>query len=1730
MRTFIQRSLCLVLTILVMLSGLPAAAFAQNDAIAINPVETYFSNEAKELFATQDVVDVLLFMPDRSNIDGAIQQMSDIYGTQLDKVQQRAAVVGELQQTARASQYEILGALADAQAIGQVEAYESFFIVNAIRVKGDRETVARLIQTHQVERVYPNGRVELVMPTMDGEAAPASDDEIEWNIKQIQAHLAWDEHQVDGQGIVIGMIDSGVEWDHPALKAKFRGTGADGNLVDDIEAHWFDATNPANKVPVDERNIPHGTHVMGTILGSEPDGTNRIGVAPGAKFIAAKGLGAMGGSSDQLLRAAEWMLQPGGDVANAPDIVNNSWGGPASTDEWFRDVVLRWRQANIFPIFAAGNQNPGEPLPWPGSLSNPANLMEVLSVAATDKYNIRGSFSYLGPSLFDKTGQVPKPDVSAPGVNIRSAVVGGVYQGGWNGTSMAAPAVAGTVALMLQANPNLTLQEIEDALEKTATPLSDQQFPTSPNMGYGYGLINAYDAVSEVSQRGTGVVQGKLLLSERDQQAPEFTMEYPTTHYENRDLPISFHIKDDIVTAQSIFMYRQPGEEEWQEIELMPVSGDVQDGRYQITIPAADVHYPALETKLVITDFGRNVESQMLAIPIIKGIVPGYHNSFEGEMFGWILEEYWNVGTPKNALEPTPVDGTKLLGTNVGSSWPMPHPGLTPPPEEIPPEDDDGGVPDPGLLPLDGEFSAYLPPIDMTQVTAEQAVLTWQQFVKNPESVEAVVEYDTGEDWQELASYKTMADDWNHTTLDLSQFAGQSDSLQLRLRYKIKDEVYARGWYIDNLTLGQTPGTDAVLSATQQAEIDFIDQVIPLQGTVRLVELNRVTQSDLRGDYSLRTSASEAEVTLRAEAYGYFPQERQVVIAKDAVLQEDFVMQPKGRGQLTIQVTDPAGNLVEGVVGRLIEEPQAGISTSDAAGRLTFDNVYEGNYHVRLYKLGYLPTVREVAIYAGDNTTMDVVMDSYSGELVNISYDEYNNWENALAFIPANYGMAMRFTATASGLISKADIYYMEDYRYLGDTVKIGLFKLVNDVLVSTAEPFEYVVEKDKWNEINLESFGMMVEEGEDFYVASIQVAPGHQSPAIGTMWSMNPEALNRSFAVFPDRTLDSFGNNNLWNGLMMKASIRQGEVTGATSAPTLDHPYLQYVKQANQTITGQTSVDGLLTVYVNGTARQTQTVVAGPVSFELQLAPGETEIALTITPQDGVESVKSAPARYVLDQTAPVIAVTSHEDGETVGSEMVELVGTVMDDNLADATINGRQLSLLDGRFAQHVTLSDGENTIEIIARDLAGNSTTYRMSLIYDDAQSSVPEIVLSDMTPAQDLRVQPGDQVTLSVKSRTGLSGRVLLQAPNGLMSLSEGLELIERRLGHYEAQLIVPENVTGTFNVTYELREQQTMASATAPGKLIIADPDQTVPVNKVTRIAGANRYATAVALSQAAYQQADVVLLANGTNPVDGLVAGPLAIALDAPILLSESDSLNSLTRAEIERLQAKQIIIIGGNLAISQAVADDLAKDYDVSRLAGKSRLETSLAVAAKVTEVAPGNTAVLTNQMAFSDVVAMGPVTDRLGSGVAPILLTDKDQLAPETKAFLEQYKPQQLVLVGGKLVLSEQLEDQLSAYGPVRVAGQNRYATALEIARFIDQPIARVALSNGDSPVDAMASAPYLAQNKMVLLLSPADQLPAEVAQFLSPSLKQAVLIGGTKALSETVEIQVRQILEKR
>ena len=421
-----------------------------------------------------------------------------------NRQERRERLVERLQRTAHSSQAGLVSYLDQQLQKGAISRYQSYWVFNGLAVDGDLETAIQLALRPEVESIRPNRLHRL--PAPEAKVMPQADSEVAWGIAQIRADRVWQEYSITGAGIVVANIDSGVDWTHPALQRKYRGYNPANPSASVHDYNWIDFTRTYTNAPGPNRghisNVSdHGTHTMGTMVGSDVEGQNLIGVAPGAKWIAVKAFDDRGNATDENLHAAfQWCLAPtdlqgnNPDPRKAPDVINNSWGDDNGADETFRRDVIAMRAAGIFCTFSAGNAGPDS-----GTVGSPASLPEAFAVGATDARDSIASFSARGPSPW---GEI-KPDVSAPGVDIRSSIAGGTYEGGWNGTSMAAPHVAGLAALLLQAarisGASLDITTTEHIITNTAVDLG----VSGADNTYGYGRVDAYQAVGTVIRSGT---------------------------------------------------------------------------------------------------------------------------------------------------------------------------------------------------------------------------------------------------------------------------------------------------------------------------------------------------------------------------------------------------------------------------------------------------------------------------------------------------------------------------------------------------------------------------------------------------------------------------------------------------------------------------------------------------------------------------------------------------------------------------------------------------------------------------------------------------------------------------------------------------------------------------------------------------------------------------------------------------------------------------------------------------------------------------------------------------------------------------------------------------------------------------------------------------------------------------------------------------------------------------
>jgi subtilisin family serine protease len=395
--------------------------------------------------------------------------------------------------------------------------HQSFYIVNAILVKATREIADALAARPDVAQITGNpvihnglpqpGPIEESPLQLRGPGVPMNPEQ---GILYTHAPDVW-ALGFRGETVVVASADTGVRWTHNALKPHYRGwDGVNANH----NFNWHDSIhdsvgNPCgndSQQPCDD--FFHGSHTTGTAIGDD-GGTNQIGMAPGAKWIACRNMDQGNGTPARYIECMEWFLAPyplnctpaEGDPTKAPDITINSWGCPASegcvVGDELQAAVEAQEAAGIQMVVAAGNSGPDC-----SSVDDaPPSFYEASYTvgALNNGSDLIASFSSRGPVTRDGSGRT-KPDITAPGTNVRSACNSSdsCYTFS-DGTSMATPHIAGAMALLWSAIPSFQhqIQASRDALDSTTVQIQSALCgdPNPPNNVYGWGRVDIAAAV-----------------------------------------------------------------------------------------------------------------------------------------------------------------------------------------------------------------------------------------------------------------------------------------------------------------------------------------------------------------------------------------------------------------------------------------------------------------------------------------------------------------------------------------------------------------------------------------------------------------------------------------------------------------------------------------------------------------------------------------------------------------------------------------------------------------------------------------------------------------------------------------------------------------------------------------------------------------------------------------------------------------------------------------------------------------------------------------------------------------------------------------------------------------------------------------------------------------------------------------------------------------------------------
>ena len=1321
------------------------------------------------------------------------------------KLAQRSAVVSELKATALQEQQNVKEYLENEAEKGNVDNINSYYVVNGMAVTATKEVAEKVASFAEVEKVLANETRQLfTTKTPNAETPKSNIANVEWSVERVKAPETWD-LGIDGSGTVVASIDTGVQWDHPALKEKYRGYNAATGETDH-DYNWFDAT-AGQEAPYDDQG--HGTHVTGTMVGSEPDGSNQIGVAPGAKWIAVKAFTASGGTDADLLEAAEWILAPTDSEGNtrvdlAPDVVNNSWGGGPGLDEWYRDVVINWRAAEIFPEFSAGNTtlfNPG----GPASVAAPANYPESFATGATDINDAVADFSLRGPSPYEEI----KPDVSAPGVNIRSSVPGGVYEGGWNGTSMAGPAVAAAAALLRQVDADLTVDEMEQILLDTATPLTDSTYPESPNHGYGYGLVDAFEAVSSIMD-GIGKLEGQVTKQGDDTEAPVFEHAAPSETYEGMDLDLIISVQDNISVSSVVLNYLDENGE-WQQLDAARTSGDFKSGEFTASIPGSAITGESFTYKWTINDFGNNeVNSEEYTIEVKPGITVGYFEDFEEAAAGWTSfgeMNSWEQGVPTSG-PGNAASGENVYATNLDGTY-------------------------------DSNMNAtlVLPPVDLPEGPAYLQFKHWYSFEESTSGRawdygHVFVSTDQQE-WTQLQTFQGETGEWLDAEIDLADFSGQR--VYLAFNAYSDGSVVRDGWYIDDVALADVSETGKVskgknnkgnskadnkglnnrgiglgvvkdkdkesvknpidpakihpsIPAKEElpaAETPINPTLLPLGAQVSVLESGRSVYSNpADGTYSL--THSPGDYTVKAEAYGYQSNQQSVTIEPDATAQANFTLEEVPQNTVSGTITDEAtGEGIAGATVLLVED--ANISPVETAEDGSYSlTAYEGEYTLKVVARGYHSEETLITIGAEALEVSLALEPFYTYPGGEIGYDD-GSAENARAYNAAGNAWAVKMSlpeSKESGIVTDGVFKFWDtEWPVPGGTefaVEVWDASGAEGTPgVKLAGPVNAeALRNGEWTVVDLMEHNIVVEG--DFYMVYRQTVANPNSPGLAT--DENGENAERSYQHV----------SGAWSPVPAAEGnyMIRARVNYEVNAPVITSPKDGHVtNETSVTVEGKASPTTVIELENNGEeAGSVETGTNGTFELPIELEEGNNEL-VAVSTLNGQETGESSPVTIVLDTEAPALTIGNPTDGEKTNRETVTVEGTIADEQLDAVTVNGQTANVVDGTYSKRILLDNGKNVIVVTATDAAGNEVSETVTVT---AQFTAPAI--ENLTPSEDVHLTTGRSVKIEFDSEPGLKASFMIHMPLTNVSNATELPLMEQGEGHYVGYWTVPYGVT------------------------------------------------------------------------------------------------------------------------------------------------------------------------------------------------------------------------------------------------------------------------------------------------------------------------------------------------
>ncbi len=1678
------------------------------------------------------------------------------------------AVVEALTATADASQAEVR-ALLDAQDVD----YQAYWATNAIRVTGgDSDIVAQIVQSSEVDGVYAPRVYDIPDERVEVEPQDVSPSAVEWGVGDINADDVWNDYGVTGEGLVVASIDTGVQYDHPALVDHYRGNNGDGSF--DHDYNWFD---PQGGSPTPTDYNGHGSHVTGTMVGDDGAG-NQIGVAPGAKWIAAAGCC----PTDQaLIDSGQWMLAPtridgsDPDPTKRPNIVNNSWGTELpSNDPFMEDIIISWADSGIFGVFANGNSGPAcETSGAPGSR---------IVAYSVGNYNSSHTLSSTSSRGAGQDGEI-KPNISAPGSNVRSSVPGNGYAN-YSGTSMASPHVSGAVALLWSAAPSLVGQvEATRALLDGAA--IDTDYPTcggtlEDNNGFGEGRLDILAALQAAPIGDTGSLAGTVTDATTDEPVGGATVAIdgdidrtlttgPDGTYDvlltTGDYDVtaskfgyttdtaSVTVETDATTTQDFALEPSPSAtvtgtvtdgsgRGWPLYAKVGAVGtgvftytDPATGDYALELPLGATYelefvaeYPGYGTSTAevvleadtTQDAALTVDAQTCTAPGYTYATDGVIETFDGTDVpeGWTVvddagtEQVWRFDDPKSRGNLTGGEGGfAIVDSDYYGS---------------------GGVQDTSLV---------SPSVDMSELSDPAVGFKhdYNAFLGSGESGTVELSTDGGTTWTEVARYSS--DTNGEVAVQIPDAAGEAD-VQVRFRYQGSWDYW---WQVDDIFVGNracVPTDDGGLLVGTVLDANTDEGVVGARvsnadESATAVSVATPADENLADGFYWLFDATTGEEEFTAEARNYSSATETATTVENDAVRLDFEL-----GSAFLEWT-PESIETEVVLG------------GSATEELTVTNTGSGAAEVELREVpGDFVQLR------ADGTTMtrQEIMEAEGAEVVHLD-------------APTSFAQQGKGAAADR---APAAVPAEEPWTDLGTYPKVvmdnrvvnldGTWYSIGGTNGSTT--YDTVARYDNeamaWVEVApLPVAASAVTAG--VVDGQIVVSGGWVASGVSTQtfvydvgadtWTemaQAPAGFSAAGQAVVDGTLYSVGGCTTSSCTPMSSSVFAYDLGADTWTQVADYPQPAAfgscggVDGALYCTGGNDGAAATKSTYAYDGGSDTWTAVAdAPVdSWASQYAAANGMLIVNGGVQGG--DITNATMAYdpAVDEWTSLPAANTAvyrgagacgfaRVGGSVGNfdavSSAELLPGFDECGASAADVEWLELSQTTA------TLEPGDSvTVELTTDGDVAQPGTYTAAVrVVSNAPGSAPEVPVTMVVgPAPTWGKLTGSVSGLSCEgAATPLPGAGVDISPYRedypgwfLTTDAEGsyATWFDTRVG--EAEVTATKDGYRPESADVKVPRGETVTQDF--GLLDTAcEPVQPEPGADVERVGGKNRYGTAALLAEE-YASPDVVFVASGQSYADALSAAARAGSVDSPVLLVRGTSLPDETALALQGLDAASVVVVGGTAAVSEEVydeIDDVTGDAPISRLRGADRYETAAAVsgqfdAADRVYVASGRD--------YPDALAAAA---RAGDTESPVLLVSHHQLPEATAAELARLAPEEIILMGGKAAVDETVEEALGAYGTVtRVGGATRYETAALLAGTLDTS-ARVFVASGSDFPDALAGAAVAGRDGAPMLLTRSDELPASTAEQVTRLQPELVtVVGGKAVIAETVMDALRAL----